>query len=51
MAVGVKHGGQASDVGVNIRGVVIRVAGQVGQIKLNVTGVPTAEVIRHRLRN
>ena len=51
MAVGVKHGGQASDVGVNIRGVVIRVAGQVGQIKLDVTGVPTAEIIRHRLRN
>ena len=51
MAVGVEVSGQASNVGVNIRGVVIRVAGQVSQIKLDVTGVPTAELIRHRLRN
>ena len=51
MALGVEVSGQASQVGVNIWGVVVRVAGQVGEIKLDVTGVPTAEVIRHRLRN
>ena len=47
MAVGVEECRQACQVGVNIRGVVIRVAGQVGEIKLNITGVPTAESISY----
>merc|ERR1711982_75993 len=51
MAVGVKVSGQTCQVGVNIRGVVVRVAGQVGEIKLDVTGVPTTERISHRVRN